>query len=63
MKILQEKLLMNDLENTINLVNDDEIYIIHRKSSAINYKDAVIMSVDSYNEIMKQIYEAKQGNK
>ena len=55
MKVVKEILLLNDLKDTLDLVKDDEIYIVQRKEN----KDAVIMSLDKYNEINKALYEAK----
>ncbi len=54
MKILNESLLLNSLKDTLDLIEEPETYIIKR----VRGKDAVLMSVDEYNELKRQIYEA-----
>ncbi|MDF9825832.1 PHD/YefM family antitoxin component YafN of YafNO toxin-antitoxin module [Breznakia sp. PF5-3] len=56
MKILEEPLLLNDLKETLNLLDvDDELLIKRSQKEA-----AVILSLEKYNKLKAEIYQAKK---
>lgn len=56
MKILEEPLLLNNLQETLNLLDDEATILIKRGDR----KAVVLMDLDTYNEMNATIYRAKK---
>ena len=56
MKILEEPLLLNDLKETLNLLDEDDELLVKRSQK----EPAVILSLEKYNKLKAEIYRAKK---
>lgn len=56
MKILEEPLLMNNLKETLNLLDEEDELLIKR----VDKEPAMILSLAKYNEWKAQLYHAKK---